>query len=129
MSSRPNLGEMICVAARPAATQAPAQREHVTLADCLLNAAFHWLLALAIVRVAAHERLADEARHLVVRQRARGLERSRAEDEKVECGMALRVAAPSMGDRSGGAEATREHGQDRCISGVGRPVGLDNHRG
>jgi hypothetical protein len=99
------------VTASPAATHA----------DRLLHAALYRLLVLARVCTAADERLPQEARHLVVRERPGGLERCRAEHGEVERGVALRVAVERARERSGGCEPTGEDAHDRGVRLVGRP--------
>ena len=69
------------------------QRVQVTSSPiALLHAtALDGLLVLALVRLTLHERLAEEARHLVAGKRPRRLEARRGEDDEVERGLALRV--------------------------------------
>ena len=82
--------------ADPRADAAGARDE---LADRLLHAAvLDRLLVLAVVGLALDERLADEARHLVVGDRARGLEGRRREQREVERAELLRAGVRARRD-------------------------------
>ena len=85
---------------RPGPDAAAARDE---LADRLVPLAGLDRLFAAFVGMTAHERLADEARHLVAGERPGGLEGRSAQHREVERRVALRVAAEQAADRPAAA--------------------------
>ncbi len=98
---------------------ADAARTGHELADRLGHAALHRFLALAGVRVSAHERLAQEARHLVPRQRARRLEARGRQHCEVERRLGLRIAAEDALGQACRCKEPDERAHDGGVGAVG----------
>src|SRR5262249_55577765 len=105
---------------RPRPAAAAARHE---LADRLAEIARLERLLAALVGLALHERLAQEARHLVARERARGLERREREDDEVERRLARRVPVANARGKAGEPGPPDKGSRDRRVGLVGRSVG------
>ena len=103
---------------------ADAARARDELADRLLHlGVVRRPLVLAVVRLALDERLADEARHLVAGDHARGLERGEAEQREVDRSQLLLGPVSGRRDAADGAEAGEKRAGDGRVGAVGRLVG------
>jgi len=71
------------------------------LADRLPHPAGLTRILSAFVRAALDERLAEEARHLVVRERPRHLERREREGREIERRVLVRIAVEHASERAG----------------------------
>ena len=120
VSRRPKRGASTCVTVSPAAAQVPMQRLQVTVAPIAWRRSPDGLLLVALVRGALDERLAQEARHLVARDRARGLEGRGPEDGEVEEALVARVAPERVLRGRGGRDQAREGAHDPGVRAVGR---------
>ena len=121
VSRRPKRGASTCVTRQPGggpgADAAAARHE---LPDRLAQVAGRQRLLVALVRGALDERLAQEARHLVARDRAGGLEGRGPEDGEVEEALVARVAPERVLRRRGGRDQAREGAHDPGVGAVGR---------
>ena len=126
VSRRPVRGARTCVAARPAPIQVPIQRVQVTkLADRLLHLRVvgGLLILLAVDRLAFHERLPHEARHLVAGDRPGGLERRETEQREVDR-LQLEVRlSPRCSQAADRPEPGQKGAHDRGVPVVGRLFG------
>src|SRR5207248_2974654 len=105
-----------------------AARARHELADRLAEIpGFHSILT-AFVRLAPHERVTDEARDLVVRDRLCSLERRDAEHEQVDRPVLLRIVVQRLGEEPGAGEPGGERAHDRGVRLVGR-LGAYSHPG
>ncbi len=90
------------------------------LADRLTRAAVLDRLLVPFVRLTLHERLSQEAQHLVVSDRPRGLERRGREHCEVE---RRQVLEPPAAERSERADARHAGAEDAHQGGIGRVRG------
>jgi hypothetical protein len=74
------------------------------------------------VRPTFHERLAEEARHLVIGERPRGLEGGQREHHEIERGLAGRVPVEAAGERASAREPGREAAHDYGVGAVRRLI-------
>jgi hypothetical protein len=75
------------------------------------------------------EGVAEEARHVVSRNRPGGLEARSREGDEVEPGLVAQVAIEPAGERARDREAAHEGAHDRGVGAVGGPLDLDRHAG
>lgn len=101
----------------PRADAAAARDE---LADRLPHPAALDRILSARVCVSFDERIAQEARHLVARQRSRRLVGRERKGHEVEHRVLVRVAVERPGERAGAGETAAEGGHDHRVIAVGR---------
>src|SRR5207248_1837693 len=100
----------------PRADAAAARHE---LADRLLHPACpDRLLVLAGSGLSLHERLAEEARHLVARDRPRRLERRRRKESEIECIVLAWVAVEQAGECAGSRDPAEKRPEDDGVGAV-----------
>src|SRR5580765_3482323 len=91
------------------------------LADRLLHVAgLNGTLLVGLPRVPFDERFADEARDVIPRDCARGLERRHRKRRQIEPGLVARVAVEQARNASGHREPAREDSHDPGVRFVGR---------